>query len=281
MSDRNDLELEEIRTLTFEALKNFHSGNVHWGGALQRQALIIEIACVAAEKELIPITSGSEVKDARLNENEYMLALEVISNLMIEGVLMWGFNPSNPEPPFMSLTTYGKKVIESEDIVPHDPEGYLQAFKEKIPDVDDLILTYLTESIQTFRTNNLLASSVMLGVASEAAFNILFDTFIVALTGPKKEKFEKLRNSISIKTKFDEIMKEIQRIKSELPTDVQENIDSELQGIFNLIRYQRNDTGHPTGKLVTRDEMFMSLRLFRTFCNKLYQLVHWLRENTI
>ncbi len=281
MSVRKDLELEEIRILAFEALKNFYSGSLHWGGSLQREMLIIEIACVAAEKELIPIPSGKEVSDARLNENEYMLALEVISNLMNEGVLMWGLNPQNPEPPFMSLTSHGKKVIENDEIIPHDPEGYLKDFKEKIPDLDDLILMYLTESIQTFRTNNLLASSVMLGVASEAAFNILFDTVIVAITGPKKEKFEKLRNSINIKTKFDEIMKEIQRIKPQLPTDVKENIDSELQGIFNLIRYQRNDAGHPTGKSVTRDEMFVSLRLFRNFCNKLYQIVRWLSKNTI
>lgn len=280
-TERQELELEEIRSLAFEALKNFLNETQIWGGGLQQVTLIREIGCIAAKNNLIPIPSGQQARDVELNDNEFMKALEVISNLMMEGVVMWGLNRSNMAPPFMSVTIYGRKILEGEDIIPHDPEGYIKTFKDKVPDVDQLILTYLVESVQTFRTNNLLASAVMLGVASEAAFNHLFDALIQSLTGPKKEKFEKLRENISTKIKFDEMMKEVERIKSNLPAEIKENIDSELSGIFNLIRYQRNDTGHPTGKPMTRDEMFVSLRLFIIYCSKLYKLMNWLQNNQI
>lgn len=280
-TQRHDLELEEIRSLALEALKNFLNNKQCWGGGLQQETLILEIGCIAGQKGLIPITPGGTARDTQLNDNEYMKALEVISNLMMEGVIMWGLNRSNPKPPFMSVTTYGKKVLEGENVIPHDPDGYIKTFKERVPDVDELVLTYLVEGIQTFRTNNLLASAVMLGVASEAAFNHLFDTLTQSITGPKKEKLEKLQESISTKTKFDEIMKEIERIKPNLPVEIKENIASELDGIFNLIRYQRNDAGHPTGKSLTRDEMFVSFRLFIIYCGKLYKLTKWLQNNQI
>lgn len=181
----------------------------------------------------------------------------------------------------MSITSYGKKVLAEEDVIPHDPENFIRSFKEKVPDIDEIIMIYLIESVQTFRNNNLLSSSVMLGVASEAAFNILYLSITKSLTGPKQTKFEKLKNNISIKIKFDELMKELIRIETLLPREISENLESEIRGVFNLIRYQRNDSGHPTGKKVSRDEVFTSLRLFKIYCSKLYQLVCWLKKNQI
>lgn len=283
MTQRKDLELEEIRSLTLEALKNFVSGETcsGYGGSLQQQSLVYEIQCIAASSGLISIPSGGNPRDASVNEEEFGKILEVISNLMTEGIIMWGMNRSNMSPPFMSVTSYGKRVLSGQDVNPHDPDGYIRIFKSKVHNADPLILLYLVESVQTFRNNNLLASSVMLGVASEAAFGIIFDAVTNALTGPRKQKMQKLSTDIRTKQKFDEMMNDIVRIKSRLPPDVQDNIESELGGIFNLIRYQRNDTGHPTGKTVSRDEVFVSLRLFIMYCSKVYQIVDWLRNNQI
>jgi len=282
LSDRKELELEEIRSLALEALRNFISEKTCGDFVgLQHTYLIYEIECIAAQKGLIPTPSGGRSNDARVNENEFAKILEVVSDLMTERIIMWGMNRSNLAPPFMSITSYGKKMLAGEDVVPHDPEGYIKMFKNKVPNSDPLILTYLTESVQTFRTGNLLASSTMLGVASEAAFDILFDAITKALTGPKKQSFEKLAESIRTKTKFDEMMKVIEQNKNKFPQEIEENISSELDGIFNLIRYQRNDTGHPTGKIITRDQMFVSLRLFIMYCSKVYAIVNWLNGKQI
>lgn len=153
MSDRKELELEEIRYLALKALKNFDSGKTCGDfGGLQHTLLIYEIECIAAQEGLIPTPIGGRVNDARVNENEFAKILEVVSDLMTERIIMWGMNRSNLSPPFMSITSYGKKVLAGEEVIPHDPEGYIKMFKNKVPHLDPLILTYLTESIQTFRT---------------------------------------------------------------------------------------------------------------------------------
>lgn len=98
MSQKREIGLEEIRSLGLEALKNFLNNKPFWGGGLQTMTLLIEIACVGASKGMIPLTPGGEVKDSRLNDNETMMALEIISNFMTEGILMWGYNKDNPSP---------------------------------------------------------------------------------------------------------------------------------------------------------------------------------------
>lgn len=89
----------------------------------------------------------------------------------------------------------------------------------------------------------------MLGGASEAAFEVLWSTLKSKYN--RKERFERLDNK-PLKTKFDEVIKELELIKNKLPKEIKENIDTNIKGIFTLIRTQRNDFGHPTGKYINR-----------------------------
>src|SRR5574337_1675602 len=50
-----------------------------------------------------------------LNQIDGEDVLDIINSLMQEGILRWGLNVGNPGPPFMGLTSYGKKVLESEE----------------------------------------------------------------------------------------------------------------------------------------------------------------------
>ena len=143
------MELEELRTFTIEALQNFNTGNESCeGGSLQTLTLKSEINNIAVKNGHGKMTEGDETK-----------VLEVINNLMIEGVIMWGRNLDSHESqaPFISITSYGKKVFQEGKIIPHDLDGYLNHFKNEIPNVDGLILMYLTESVQCFLRNNLIA----------------------------------------------------------------------------------------------------------------------------
>jgi len=199
---------------------------------------------------------------------------------MAEGILMWGISRDQSGPPFMGITEYGKKVLEADEIIPHDIHGFLSKFKQEAPKANDLVIKYLTESLQTYRHNHMLSSSVMLGVSSEAAFNELFNELKKSLSDPTRiGKFEKLEKSTSLKDRFDETIKEINKFKPLLDGKLREDIESHVNGIFELIRNQRNDSGHPTGKDVSRDDMLINLRLFIIFCSDLYKLVNWLKKN--
>lgn len=70
-------------------------------------------------------------------------------------------------------------MLEAGEIIPHDLDDYLTNLKTKIPELDDLVNMYIQESIQCYLRSNLIASSIMLGVASEAVFDQLFNLMLL------------------------------------------------------------------------------------------------------
>jgi hypothetical protein len=115
--------------------------------------------------------------DTRLNPNNTNNFSEVLNSLYSEGIIMWGNagDRDRTSQPYFSITSYGKQVLEATEgeIVPHDPENYIANLKKRIIGLDSIVLMYLQESLQCHLKGNYLASSVMLGVASEATFNVL------------------------------------------------------------------------------------------------------------
>ncbi len=114
-----------------------------------------------------------------------------------------------------------------------------------------------------------------MGFISEAAFEVLWSTLKSEYN--RKQRFEKLDNK-TLKTKFDEVIKELELIKNELPKNIKENIDTNIKGIFTLIRTQRNDFGHPTGKDISRFQMFVYLQLFTRYCKDIYDLNTYFKD---
>lgn len=210
---------------------------------------------------------------------------EILWDFLFLRIISPGINEiteHNANLPFFHLTDYGKKVVAVRELQPHDPDGYLTFFKREIPDLDEEIEKYLAESLQAYRRELLFSSAVTLGAASEKALILLMEKISDALVDKReKNRYAKLQDSIRTKKKFDETLKILLANRKKLPRKIQENIESELQGVFNLIRVTRNDSGHPTGKTLRRDEVFMNLRLFYPHCKKVYQLIGWLKNNQL
>jgi hypothetical protein len=182
--------------------------------------------------------------------------------------------------PFFYVTDFGKERIKDPQ-TPYDPDGYLKALRD-IPGVDDVILTYVTESLHTFRIGSLLSSTITLGCASEKALLLLIDAYGNALpTGGRQEKFRKNTEGFVIKRQFDEFSKMLEsHLKGLLPGDLKENLDVALVAVFAMLRTNRNEAGHPTGKSIRREEAYASLTVFPTYLKKVYELIGWLRGNT-
>jgi hypothetical protein len=56
-------------------------------------------------------------------------------------------------------------------------------------------------------------------------------------------------------------------------------IEQPLQYLFNNIRIQRIDSGHPTGKTPDREEILTLLAVFPRHCENIYNITTWLKEN--
>ena len=70
-------------------------------------------------------------------ERHDILALnEVLWTLLVQGVLAPGKNSLNPDLPFVHVTEYGARCLESEEILAHDPEGYVRRIEELTEDRD-------------------------------------------------------------------------------------------------------------------------------------------------
>ena len=203
---------------------------------------------------------------------------EIIWNLIIERVLTIG-DFHHDSWPHLSLTEYGEKVLESDEPVPNDPSGYLNRIKKEIPELDNVIEIYLSESIRTYNINQLLSATITLGCASEKALLLLIVSYTETFDDNiLREKFIKKTEGKFIKTQFEEFDKDFRSIMGQLPNDLRDNYANTLTGIFEMIRRNRNLAGHPTGKQIDKDTLFANLQVFIPYCKYIYDLKKYFND---
>jgi hypothetical protein len=173
--------------------------------------------------------------------------------------------------------------VDANAILPHAPDRYLEKLQQRVGQtLDDIVLTYVRESLLTFLAGRHLAATVMLGVASERCVDLLVKAYLSAIADAnRKAAFERKvkRAGRSVKRRFDALRKELLALT--LPAELGDALDIQLSGIFTLIRYSRNDAGHPTGRTVDRDVAHGNLLLFPQYCKRVYDLIDYFQTASI
>ena len=214
--------------------------------------------------------------------HDALVIREIIWELLIQGILAPGFNSSNLNFPFIHVTEYGKRCLEVNTVLPHDPDRYMERLQQQIAQpIDDILQTYVRESLLTFLAGRYLASAVMLGVASERCVDMLIDTYVNALNDAcQKTAFEKKTKQAgrSVKRRFDVLRDELLALS--LPPELKDALDIQLSGIFTLIRYTRNDAGHPTGRTIGRDAAHGNILLFPQYYKRANELIEHFQANS-
>ena len=179
--------------------------------------------------------------------------------------------PTNWE---LKLTPAGRAVLTDEQYDPNDPAKYLQRLRGAIPELSPTVEMYLQEALAAFTARLYVAASAMLGVASEGAFLELADAFASTLDHEQERKFRAIVDNPrqSYNGKFREFRKRIEPRKSDLPNEFAEGMDLTLNSVLDLLRANRNDAGHPTGKSFERDDCFISLHIAARLLKKMYGL---------
>jgi hypothetical protein len=193
------------------------------------------------------------------------LAQEVFWQMVVEGILAPGMNSSNLKLPWFHITGHDRKVLASSEPQPYDPTGYLARLRERVPNPDPTVVAYLAESLETFRKANLVASTVMLGIAAERVFLLLCDSIAAALSNAaEKNAFTKLLDRFPMKPKLDWVQNKIQQVQKQAPPGFPENATIMLVAIYDLMRCQRNELGHPreVPPNVHRRDSFVNLQIF-------------------
>lgn len=277
---RFDVSYEQIRSLVIESLGSSGGGQV--------TSLYTNIARLVVQKGIAPnpyANSGTTYINPQYElPQKYQSWIEdIIWDLIIEGVIRPGRGDGqNNGLPWYHISEYGKTVLGNNPSQLYDPDGYLGRVKA-IPNIDDVILAYLEESLKAFRIHCLLSSVITLGCASEKAILLLIDACQNSLASPTdKADFIKKTDTISIKRKHDEFQNILKiKILTVLPYDIKENLDNYLTGLFSIIRAYRNDAGHPSGKVIQREHLYSYLVVFPAYLEKVYALLDWLSKNPI
>jgi hypothetical protein len=176
------------------------------------------------------------------------MAHEVFWDLMREGVVAPGADGSNLQLPHFHVTQYGRKVLAHDEYVAHEPTGYITLLQQRVSPTDPTVLAYVGESLNTFAGGNLVASTVMLGVAAERVFDLLCESLLAALSSEhERRKFSELLARFGMKPKVDWVHAKLREIQDRKPRHpgIPENAALMVTAVYDMIRLQRNELGHP------------------------------------
>lgn len=214
--------------------------------------------------------SGS---NANLDSQDREIFLEVFWDLFRQGIITLGLNDSNRQFPFFRVSSHGKRILENqESYFFHDVSTYEQLIRNEIPKIDDVTMIYLKEAMQAFRVGCMLSSTVMLGVSTEHTFDLLIETINNNPThAPAYQAVNSQWGALRRVNKFKTIL---DTQLSTLSRDIKEDLDTHFAGILSVIRNFRNQSGHPSGHIIDREQCYVLLQLFIPYGRKMYQLMN-------
>lgn len=262
-ADCDNLEL--VRQLVFRRLKDGHWNQLYdpWEEQSAGQFVVFE--------------------SSHLRHRFLVLVSEIMWQLITQGVVTPGMNAANPALPWFRVTSYGEIVLEEERFVPHDPAGYLSEVREVARSTaGNATLPYLEEALRCYTSGCNVAAVMMLGIAAEAVFLGLCTVIAENLDlQNEREEFENLR---WVKPKHRWVINKYQSIpNNERKQNLPESLDLTLTSLYDLIRRQRNEIGHPAEEMpdIGRDRAFVYFRLFPTFISDVEAFADYCEANTI
>jgi hypothetical protein len=236
-----------------------------------RHAVIQRLRDDASWNYLDPTGEGFlpyvEMQGQQLGQFAYY-AGEVCWHFLTTGVLAPGFNLSNAELPFFHLTAFGRRFVKTGEWPVYDESGYLIRLGKLTKNPDQTVVAYLTESLRSFERGNFVAASVMLGIAAERVFLLLCEATLKSLTDTaEKATFGKLMERYQIKPKLDWLHAKFGELQRNGPLGFPDNACLTVTAIYDLLRAQRNDLGHPRENPPSAhpENVLVSLQVFPRF----------------
>ena len=217
------------------------------------------------------IQNGHHGASYPLVGNDKDLLLELFWDLFRQGIISLGINDAKREFPFFHVTRFGRKLTESQEAYFfHDVSSYEAAIRREVQTVDETTLLYLKEAMQAFHSGCMLSATVMLGVSIEHTFELMVEQLQSHVV--YKTTFAPVFTERGLLRRFNKFRVVIDGLGKSLPQAIKEDLDTHFSGILSVIRTYRNESGHPTGKIIDREQTFVLLQLFIPYNKKLNQL---------
>lgn len=224
------------------------------------------------------------VIERQLSHLESQEVLEILHEMMNSNIIMPSRDRGNHGWPFFSLTSYGNDVINRIGPPVYDFQGYIRDINARVQNIDDILITYLSESLRSFHSNLYISSMVMLGCASERAIRLLVNSYINAIDGAKnKNNLQSRINNSDISKIYEEFRKSFNSTRVQITNqELVRDIEIQIDGIFNFIRIIRNTIVHPNAMPnITNAMVYANLQQFSYYIEKIYGLMSYYSTNQI
>ncbi|MGA1874755.1 MAG: hypothetical protein ACMUIA_04030 [bacterium] len=211
----------------------------------------------------------------------FSIAREIIQELINNGILYVGnAGDQNSGYPWLTITEHGKEALTQDDWLPYDPDGYMNALKEKIPCIDSITLAYMNEAVTAYSRRQFLSATLLLGVASENLILLLIKAYLGWMKDPNlKASFEKKVQGKRISMQYKELKEELATHIHVLPQGLQDNWKMYLDGIFSFIRLSKNDMGYFTAKKLDAKLLFAHFQVFVEYAGFAFDVIALCGEN--
>jgi hypothetical protein len=247
---------QQIRKALLEAINKFSNS----GSSLQANSVFTEV------KQKLNIAISPDIEQAILTS---------WYDLFRMGHLAWGYNLSNPFPPWFHLTEQGRKALQHMSRDPANPDGYL-AHLSKVAALDAIAESYIIEALKTYNAACYKAAAVMIGVSAESIILNLRDTLVNQLKILGKTHNKDLEDW-RIKRILDVFKKIIDSKKGDIPKELFESYEAYWPAFTQQIRTSRNEAGHPSSiGAITEESVHASLLIFPELARLASELNNWI-----
>jgi hypothetical protein len=242
-----------------------------------REVLLEEIEAQKPKDRTGATLQQSSVLDAaarRLVGYDHQAILTQWSELFRTGLIAWGLDLMNPNPPFFHLTERGRHALLHLTRDPSNPAGYLRHLAS-IATVDPVAMSYLAEGLDCYVAGLFKAAAVMVGGAAESIILSLRDATtqrIAALNKPAAKGMSDWR----IKAVSDGLYAFFSGRKAQFDRTLRESFEAYWPAFVQQIRATRNDAGHPLSvDPATPDTVHASLLIFPELARLANRLSTW------
>ena len=164
--------------------------------------------------------------------------MAAIWSLVAQGLAYLDFSQSAVENWELHLTDAGAGALADVGLNPDNPQAFLAQLAQRVPATSPTVLLYLREALATYAHRCYLASAVMLGVASEAAFLEMAEAFCTWLPATEQARYratlDNPRSSYDIK--FREFRARLEPRRGQLPLDLSDNLALTFDAVLDAGR---------------------------------------------
>ena len=306
----------EMRNLIFEALAEKDPEKTPWKETFEMYGYRGTISALRALVEYIGIEHGliTEVveiqtiawgvpgeypyypSNTNLNNDNLDLFNEEVYMMIYHNILSPGaIGNYGDSLPYFHVTKYGLKCIEERDILPYDPDTYMQRISS-IPSIDDWEKFYIEQSLKCYNADAFESALIMIGLAGEYLATKLIERMESFLANKEPTLQENYVNALQRKNVVSQRYAEYEKILSKVlglkdittnqikyPTlkSLSPALDNAAKSIYaTYLRLTRNELAHPTGLKIDRVQCLSLITSYIKYCETQHKYLDFYTANS-